>query len=131
MTLTNMIATTGKRKNAIARVRLFPGSGQVTINNRTFENYFPRESQRFHVLQPFQSTNTLGKFDILVNVQGGGDIGQAGAVRHGIAKALLASDEAFRVELRKAGLLTRDSRIKERKKFGQKGARARFQFSKR
>lgn len=126
-----MISTTGKRKNAIARVRLFPGSGQVTINNRTFENYFPRESQRFHVLQPFQSTDTIGKFDILVNVQGGGDLGQAGAVRHGIAKALLASDEGFRVVLRKDGLLTRDSRIKERKKFGQKGARARFQFSKR
>ncbi|HEY5649217.1 MAG TPA: 30S ribosomal protein S9 [Nitrospiria bacterium] len=126
-----MISTTGKRKNAIARVRLVPGSGQVTINDRPLETYFPRESQRSQVLQPFNSTNTLGKFDLLINVRGGGDIGQAGAVRHGIAKALLASDESFRVNLRKDGLLTRDSRIKERKKYGQKGARGRFQFSKR
>lgn len=126
-----MISVTGKRKNAIARVRLVPGSGQFEINTRSLENYFPRESQRAKVLQPFQATNTAGKFDILVNVKGGGDMGQAGAVQHGIAKALLASDESHRVVLRKEGFLTRDSRIKERKKYGQKGARRRFQFSKR
>lgn len=126
-----MISVTGKRKNAIARVRLVPGSGQCEINARPLENYFPRESQRAKVLQPFQATGTIGKFDILVNVRGGGDMGQAGAVQHGIAKALLASDENHRGALRKEGLLTRDSRIKERKKYGQKGARRRFQFSKR
>ncbi len=125
------IAATGKRKNAIARVRLKPGTGQITINDRPFETYFPREIHRTQILQPFQATGTTGQFNASVNVQGGGEMGQAGAVRHGIAKALLISNTALRDNLRKEGLLTRDSRVKERKKYGQKGARRRFQFSKR
>ena len=125
------IAATGKRKNAVARVRLKPGTGQITINDRPFETYFPREIHRTQILQPFQATGTTGQFNASVNVQGGGEMGQAGAVRHGIAKALLISNTALRDNLRKEGLLTRDSRVKERKKYGQKGARRRFQFSKR
>lgn len=125
------IATTGKRKNAVARVRLKPGTGQITINDRPFETYFPREIHRTQILQPFLATGTTGQFNASVNVQGGGEMGQAGAVRHGIAKALLISNTALRDNLRKEGLLTRDSRVKERKKYGQKGARRRFQFSKR
>jgi len=124
-------AATGKRKNAVARVQLKSGSGQIVVNDRPLEVYFPREIHRVQVLQPFQSTGTLGKFNASVNVQGGGEMGQAGAVRHGIAKALLVSDSALRESLRKDGFLTRDSRVKERKKYGQKGARRRFQFSKR
>jgi small subunit ribosomal protein S9 len=131
MTAADAIAATGKRKNAVARVRLQPGTGQITINNRPFETYFPREIHRTQILQPFMVTGTTGKFNASVNVQGGGEMGQAGAVRHGIAKALLISDEALRINLRKESLLTRDSRVKERKKYGQKGARRRFQFSKR
>lgn len=122
---------TGKRKDAVARVRLKPGSGQISINGRPIETYFPREIQRVQILQPFHVTNTLDQFNTTANVQGGGQMGQAGAVRHGIAKALLQSDPSFRASLRKESLLTRDSRTKERKKYGQKGARARFQFSKR
>ena len=131
MASTDIFSATGKRKNAIARVRLGPGTGEITVNNRTFETYFPREVQRYQVLQPLQVTGTQGKFNIAVNVQGGGHMGQAGAIRHGIAKALLLSNSEFREGLRKESLLTRDSRIKERKKYGQKGARRRFQFSKR
>jgi small subunit ribosomal protein S9 len=131
MSTAGLIATTGKRKNAVARVRIQPGNGQITINDRTLENYFPREIHRTQILQPFLATGTTGKFNASVNVHGGGEMGQAGAVRHGIAKALLISDAAFRDNLRKEALLTRDSRVKERKKYGQKGARRRFQFSKR
>jgi len=131
MSTADIIAATGKRKNAVARVQLKPGTGQITINDRPLESYFPRQIHQTQVLQPFLATGTAGKFNISVNVQGGGEMGQAGAVRHGIAKALLISDTTFRTNLRKESLLTRDSRVKERKKYGQKGARRRFQFSKR
>jgi len=131
MNTAGLIAATGKRKNAVARVQLKPGNGQITINDRPLETYFPREIHRVQVLQPFQVTSTTGKFNASVNVQGGGEMGQAGAVRHGIAKALLESNSALRESLKKEGLLTRDSRVKERKKYGQKGARRRFQYSKR
>lgn len=122
---------TGKRKNSTARVWLEPGNGQIKVNERALETYFPREAHRMLVLQPLQLTNTIGRFDIAVNVAGGGVTGQAGAVRHGIAKALLEADAALREPLKKNGLLTRDARVKERKKYGQKGARRRFQYSKR
>ncbi|HTN43275.1 MAG TPA: 30S ribosomal protein S9 [Nitrospiria bacterium] len=131
MSTAGLIAATGKRKNAVARVQLKPGTGQILINDRTLENYFPREIHRIQILQPFQVTSTTGKFNAAVNVQGGGEMGQAGAVRHGIAKALLQTNAALREPLKKEGLLTRDSRVKERKKYGQKGARRRFQYSKR
>ena len=131
MSTSGQIAATGKRKNAVARVQLMPGTGQITINDRPLETYFPREIHRIQVLQPFQVTSTTGKFNTAVNVQGGGEMGQAGAVRHGIAKALLQTNNALRESLKKEGLLTRDSRVKERKKYGQKGARRRFQYSKR
>ncbi len=123
--------STGKRKNAIARVRLQPGSGKLLINSRPLENYFGRETSRMIIMQPFELTQTLGRFDTFVNVQGGGLSGQAGAIRHGISKALLEVDSAYRSTLKAAGFLTRDSRIKERKKYGKRGARASFQFSKR
>lgn len=122
---------TGKRKRSIARVRLRPGGGRVVINNSSTEEYFPHETLRIIINQPYFLTDTYGKFDAFINVHGGGISGQAGAVRHGTAKALLAYDPEFRKILKKAGLLTRDSRKKERKKYGQKGARARFQYSKR
>lgn len=123
---------TGKRKTAIARVWLkMPGEGRIIVNKRDFENYFPRETLRLMVLQPFKLTDTLGKFDVLVNVKGGGISGQAGAIRHGISRALVAYNPDLRTILKKAGLLTRDARKKERKKYGQRGARARFQYSKR
>ena len=122
---------TGKRKNAIARVFLRPGAGKITINSRTFEDYFPTTVLRMIVRQPLVLTETGDKFDALVNVKGGGVSGQAGAIRHGLARALLQWNPELRKGLRTAGLLTRDSRIKERKKYGQKGARKRFQFSKR
>jgi small subunit ribosomal protein S9 len=131
MNTDGMFAATGKRKNAVARVQLKSGTGQIVVNNRPLETYFPREIHRIQILQPFQATGTIGKFNASVNVRGGGEMGQAGAVRHGIAKALLVSNAALRDSLRKDGLLTRDSRVKERKKYGQKGARRRFQFSKR
>jgi small subunit ribosomal protein S9 len=131
MSTTSLITATGKRKNAVARVQLKPGTGQITINDRPLETYFPREIHRVQVLHPFQITSTTGKFNTAVNVQGGGEMGQAGAVRHGIAKALLQINSALRESLKKEGLLTRDSRVKERKKYGQKGARRRFQYSKR
>ncbi len=122
---------TGRRKNAVARVYLRPGKGEITVNKRGFENYFPNEALRMIIRQPLNLTETVDQFDILVNVSGGGNSGQAGAVRHGITRALLNYNADLRPVLKKAGLVTRDPRKKERKKYGQKGARARFQFSKR
>lgn len=122
---------TGRRKTSVARVRLIPGSGQVLINKRELEDYFPREDHRKMIFQPFEVTELTGKFDVLVNVSGGGISGQAGAIRHGIARALLQFNPDLRQTLKKAGLLTRDPRVKERKKYGQKGARAKFQWTKR
>jgi small subunit ribosomal protein S9 len=124
-------SATGRRKNAIARIRLSPGKGEILINKRSLENYFPREAHRTLIHQPFQATSTAGQYSVSANVRGGGATGQAGAVRHGIARALLEINPAFRDPLRKEGLLTRDSRVKERKKYGQRGARRRFQYSKR
>jgi small subunit ribosomal protein S9 len=122
---------TGKRKNSIARVWMMPGSGKITINDRPMDQYFGRDVLKMIIRQPFEITGTVDKFDVLVSVLGGGNSGQAGAIRHGISKALLAVDAESRGKLRQEGLLTRDPRAKERKKYGQKGARARFQFSKR
>jgi small subunit ribosomal protein S9 len=122
---------TGRRKTSTARVYLRPGSGKITVNRREFDNYFPNEALRMIIRQPLRLTDTANKFDILVNVVGGGTSGQAGAVRHGITRALLEYNADFRPTLKKAGLITRDPRQKERKKYGQKGARKRFQFSKR
>lgn len=122
---------TGRRKTASARVFLRPGSGRLTINEQAFEEYFPSETLRMIVRQPLQITETSEKFDILATVDGGGPAGQAGAVRHGIARALLEYNAELRERLKGAGLLRRDPRKKERKKYGQKGARARYQFSKR
>ncbi len=122
---------TGKRKSAVARVFLKPGQGQITINKRPLENYILRESDRILVMQPLLLSNMVGKIDVSSTVKGGGISGQAGAIRHGISKALVIMDPSLREPLKKAGLLTRDSRVKERKKYGQKGARARFQYSKR
>lgn len=122
---------TGRRKNSIARVWMMPGSGKVTINDKSMDQYFGRAVLKMIIRQPFEVTGTVDKFDVLVSVLGGGNSGQAGAIRHGISKALLEVDAESRVKLRKEGLLTRDPRAKERKKYGQKGARARFQFSKR
>jgi small subunit ribosomal protein S9 len=122
---------TGRRKTSVARVFLLPGQGQITINKRTFEDYFPREALRLMVAQPLELTGTTAQLDVRVNVGGGGLSGQAGAVRHGIARALLEYDENLRPQLKRAGFLTRDPRMKERKKYGQPGARKRFQFSKR
>ena len=121
----------GRRKESVARVRLRPGSGKIKVNKRGFENYFPRETHRILVLQPMEVTGTLAKFDVMATVSGGGESGQAGALKHGIARALLKSDESLRFSLKKPGFLTRDSRAKERKKYGQKRARKNFQFSKR
>ncbi len=122
---------TGRRKNSIARVWMMPGSGKVTINDKSMDDYFGRAVLKMIIRQPFEVTGTVDKFDVLVNVLGGGNSGQAGAIRHGISRALLEVDAESRGKLRKEGLLTRDPRAKERKKYGQKGARARFQFSKR
>jgi small subunit ribosomal protein S9 len=122
---------TGKRKSAIARVWLRPGSGMITVNRRGFETYFPLETHRNVIQEPLRITNTLDRFNILITVYGGGVSGQAGAIRHGISKALLRVDDALRPVLKQAGFLTRDSRVPERKKYGQKKARKRFQFSKR
>lgn len=122
---------TGKRKTAVARVFLRPGDGQITVNKRTFDNYFPNEVHRMIIRQPLQLTDTGAKFDIYVTVVGGGPSGQAGAVRHGITHALMKFNAELRRRLKKAGFITRDPRVKERKKYGQKGARKRFQFSKR
>ena len=122
---------TGKRKTSIARVWLKRGTGEFTINKRTMDEYFKRETLKMIIRQPFELTDTLSQYDVSVNVHGGGISGQAGAIRHGISKALLEINGDFRPVLKKAGFITRDSRIKERKKYGQKGARARYQYSKR
>ena len=122
---------TGRRKKSIARVILVPGEGKVTINKRDIENYLGLETLRVVVNQPLVLTGTKDKFDVIVNVNGGGFTGQAGAIRHGIARALLKADESLRPELKKAGFLTRDPRMKERKKYGLKAARRAPQFSKR
>jgi len=122
---------TGKRKNAIARVFLSPGEGQITVNGREFANYFPRETLRMIVEQPFDILEAKGKFDVTCTVRGGGNASQAEAVRHGISRALLNVDSEHRGALKKAGFLTRDARKKERKKPGQPGARKKFQYSKR
>ena len=121
----------GRRKNAIARVKLIDGSGKITVNKREFEKYFPLEIQRDEIMKPFKVTDTIGRYDAMIRVNGGGQNGQAGAVRLGIARSLVALDEDDRTALRGAGLLTRDPRMVERKKYGQKKARKRFQFSKR
>jgi small subunit ribosomal protein S9 len=122
---------TGRRKTSTARVYLRSGGGDVLINRKPFDQYFPNETLRMIIRQPLQLTETAAKFDILINVRGGGPAGQAGAIRHGITRALLEYNADLRPALKKAGLITRDPRIKERKKYGQKGARKRFQFSKR
>lgn len=122
---------TGRRKSSVARVRLVPGDGRIVINGRDIAEYIPFEALREVVKQPLNATETLGNYDVLVNVNGGGYTGQAGAIRHGIARALLQADPEFRPALKSAGLLTRDPRMKERKKYGLKGARRAPQFSKR
>ena len=122
---------TGKRKTSIARVWLQPGSGQIMINKKPADQYLDRETSKMVIAQPLVLTGTLGKVDVGVNVLGGGISGQAGAIRHGISKALLELNPEFREVLKRAGFLTRDSRVKERKKYGRKSARARFQYSKR
>lgn len=123
---------TGRRKKAVARVRVLAGgSGTITVNKRTLDDYFPLDTLKLIVNQPFAETDTAGKFDVIVNVRGGGYTGQAGAIRHGIARALCNVDETYRPALKKAGFLTRDPRMKERKKYGLKKARKAPQFSKR
>ena len=122
---------TGRRKSSVARVRLYPGTGKITINGRDVEDYFGLETLKLIINQPFGVTNTAGKFDIVANVNGGGISGQAGAIRHGVARALLLADDTVRSPLKKAGFLTRDPRMKERKKYGLKAARRAPQFSKR
>jgi small subunit ribosomal protein S9 len=121
----------GKRKKSIARVWMKPGKGLITINKRPMDNYITRESDKVLILRPLELTDTLGKYDISANVSGGGISGQAGAIRHGISRALVNINPDFRLPLKKAELLTRDPRMKERKKYGQPGARKRFQYSKR
>lgn len=122
---------TGRRKKSVARVRLLPGKGNITINNKSLDDYFGLETLKVIVRQPLTVTDTLTKFDVFVNVSGGGFTGQAGAIRHGLSRALLDADESFRAILKKEGFLTRDPRMKERKKYGLKAARRAPQFSKR
>ena len=122
---------TGRRKSSIARVRLYPGSGKITINGRDIDEYFGLETLKLVINQPFGVTNTVGKYDIVANVKGGGISGQAGAIRHGVSRALLLADDSYRTLHKKAGFLTRDPRMKERKKYGLKAARRASQFSKR
>ena len=122
---------TGRRKKSVARVRVYPGTGVITINKRDIDEYFGLETLKLIVNQPYEVTDTIGKFDIVCTVTGGGISGQAGAIRHGLAKALLQADETYRPALKKAGFLTRDPRMKERKKYGLKAARRAPQFSKR
>jgi len=129
--LADAITATGKRKTAVARVRLVPGSGNMLVNGRPVDEYFPREALRGLVVQPLADCNAATRYDVHANIHGGGVTGQAGALRHGIARALEKTDPTQRASLKKAGHLTRDARKKERKKYGQRGARARFQFSKR
>ena len=130
-TQTQEFLGTGRRKTSVARVRLAAGAGKITVNGRAFEIYFPTDTLRGVVTSPLSRTETASKFDVNVNVKGGGPAGQAGAVRHGIARALLEVDVNLRPVLKSEGFLTRDPRMKERKKYGQPGARKRFQFSKR
>ena len=122
---------TGRRKSSVARVRVIPGTGNITVNGKTVDEYFGLETLKLIVNQPFGVTNTVGKFDIVANVKGGGISGQAGAIRHGVSRALLLADDSYRTLLKKAGFLTRDPRMKERKKYGLKAARRASQFSKR
>ncbi|OEU71343.1 MAG: 30S ribosomal protein S9 [Desulfuromonadales bacterium C00003093] len=122
---------TGKRKTSIARVWMTAGSGKITVNKRSLDEFFGRETSKMVVRQPLELTDNIGKFDVVVNVCGGGASGQAGAIKHGITRALLEVDPELRAVLKKAGFVTRDSRIKERKKYGRRGARRSFQFSKR
>jgi small subunit ribosomal protein S9 len=125
------IWATGRRKSATAQVRIRTGSGRILVNGREFEQFFPTAPVRGYIQQPLQVTGTEGKYDIVVTVRGGGTMGQAGALRHGLARALVKDDAAYRDVLKESGMLSRDSRVKERKKPGQPGARKRFQFSKR
>jgi small subunit ribosomal protein S9 len=127
----NTFYATGRRKTAIARTWIKPGSGEIVINNRPVKEYFPIETIRTDMIQPFKITNTFGSYDVKATVVGGGVAGQADAVRHGITRALVSVNPDFRLTLKRAGFIKRDPRVKERKKYGQKGARARFQFSKR
>ena len=127
----NTYYATGRRKTAIAKTWIKPGSGEIVINNRPVEEYFPIETIRTDMIQPFKITNTFGSYDVKATVLGGGVAGQADAVRHGITRALVIVNPDFRLALKRAGFIKRDPRVKERKKYGQKGARARFQFSKR
>lgn len=129
--LLNAVPKTGKRKTAVARIRLKLGSGQILVNGRILDEYFGRESLRTLVKQPLDVVNATTRYDVVSSVRGGGPTGQAGALRHGIARALVDLDTGLRPQLKRAGFLTRDARKKERKKYGQRGARARFQFSKR
>jgi small subunit ribosomal protein S9 len=122
---------TGKRKSSIARTWLTPGTGAIVVNNLPIEEYFPVETTRLELVQPLKLTNTSGAYDVKCTVQGGGPVGQASAIRHGITRALIAANPDFRTTLKKAGFVKRDPRVKERKKYGQRSARARFQFSKR
>lgn len=124
-------AAVGRRKESVARVRLVPGTGQIIVNRKPVLDYFKRETLKMIIEQPLEATDTKNKFDVYANVEGGGLTGQAGAMRHGIARALLKFDEDLRPILKAGGFLTRDPRMKERKKYGQRGARRRFQFSKR
>ena len=126
-----VVSATGKRKTAIARVRIKPGTGQVVVNGRPMTEYFPREVLHMRINTPFEVTGSEGRWDVTARIGGGGVAGQADALRHGIARALQKSDEMLRTNLKRHGLLTRDARKKERKKYGQRGARARYQFSKR
>ena len=130
-TKTQEFLGTGRRKTAVARVRLCSGSGKIVINGRNLDKYFLTDAARTHAVQPLVTTESASKFDVRISVEGGGPIGQAGAVRHGIARALLASDANLRPVLKSHGFLTRDPRSRERKKYGQPGARKRFQYSKR
>lgn len=125
------VQATGRRKTAVARIFLSPGEGKITINGRVLEDYFPTQVLRVCILQPFTATDSLKKFDVRATVRGGGTTGQAEAVRHGITRALVKTDESLRLTLKSAGFLSRDPRMKERKKYGQKGARRRFQWTKR
>jgi small subunit ribosomal protein S9 len=127
----NTIRTTGRRKTAIASVRLTPGGGAITVNSRTLEEYFPRGTSRMRILEPFEITETVGQYDAVIKVNGGGVSAQADAVRHGISRALVATSEGLRPSLRKEGMLTRDPREVERKKYGHHKARKRPQYSKR
>jgi len=130
MQVTKFIAV-GRRKESVARVHLFAGTGTITVNDRPFDKYFPRETNRILIIEPLKLTNTLDKFDVFARIKGGGSSGQTGALRLGIARALASMDESLQAQLRKEGLLRRDPRMKERKKYGQKGARKRFQWTKR